>query len=861
MNLTEVKKSLDRMFAAPPKQGAKRNIVFWYDGTGAFAEEIDGLALENAEVIKVDDNSEFAAKFYIERTNTTGNILVYSATPRPDNKDNWLTDTIKYSQTFSTDEASLILLNYKMDNALRPVTERYKAFFRNNDRCRKFESYGTTVLSETKLSIDVLETKFDIAVLSALCKLPAPDFDGVIRELLLQVSVGETALINSIDKFANLDKLWVLIKKAYGYYFEECDFEKLIILLLVTHLSHSISTKLPAAWENFNAHNTNCFVFVDNFMKNVAFEADYNVVAAFAADKLRLDDQLNHWSINDIIDCDTFMAFDHYILSLLYTKIGASDADYEALRKLINNRRNRRFFEDFETEYTLLLYACDFLGLLNKHKFFTADDPSKTWKLYEQELYKFDSYYRAFICTYDKLTAQDDYHELLEMIENAYTNRYLGELSVKWSESLETLKNDNGEIDWRIAGITPQTDFYSLNVRRFVRDNERIVVIISDALRYESAVELTQILNTEQKGSSELSSMLGTIPSYTKLGMAALLPHKHIEITDNSDILADDISTQGTDNRDKILKKHKAESVAITYEKIAAMNKPQMVDAFGGKKLIYIYHNAIDARGDNASTEREVFDATEKAFRELSSLVQKLKNNISAINILITADHGYIYKRIPLQESDKTPKETEGSIEAKRRFILTKQESVQPYTQTVSLGYLGNADIKAIVPRSVNCFKVQGAGSNYVHGGASLQEVVVPVIKFKSDKNSTRSMEAKKVGLSLQSISRKITSVIFYQEFFQREAVTEKLLPLRVKAYFESSTGERISNENIIIAESTSAAAAERTYKEKFTLRNIPYDKTKPYYLVIKEDDEVVEHEIERIPFTIDLVFGGGIQF
>ena len=99
--------------------------------------------------------------------------------------------------------------------------------------------------------------------------------------------------------------------------------------------------------------------------------------------------------------------------------------------------------------------------------------------------------------------------------------------------------------------------------------------------------------------------------------------------------MIDGISTQGTENREKILKLVKPESVAITYDSLISMSKPQMKEKLDGMKLIYIYHNSIDARGDNAGTEKEVFEATEKCFKELSQLIKTLKNNISAINIII----------------------------------------------------------------------------------------------------------------------------------------------------------------------------------------------------------------------------------
>lgn len=847
MNLTEVKKSLERQFARELSQGSVRNIVFWYDEEGVFAGDIDSLELEGVKIIKLYDNNMFAVKLYIEESDTTGNLLVYSPLPRPANKENWLTDTIKYSQTFSTDETSLNLLNFKIDSALRHVVARYRLFFRKSERCRRFEGYQLAPYTVTKI---------DVGVLATLCKLPAPNLDHVVRTLLIELANGETTIYDSIAKFGSIDALWTLIQKAYGYVFPEQSLEKLAIMLQVTHLSHSFNGNLPKEWLTYVSSNSNCFVFVDNFMKNTQLWEEYNKLAGFVEDKLNLSVRVPKWNIDEIIDCDTFEEFDHSIISRICENISLQAAEYERYRKVIHSRRNRRYYPQFETEYNALLHACEFLELVRLHAGLPGLTMAKLFENYTETYYKLDGSYRHFLLSYDKLADQDGFMQLFEKVENSYTNWYLNELSMKWCAFLDDEKT------WQVPGVTSQQGFYEKYVRRFVSENERLVVIVSDGLRYESAVELNTLLNGEQKGTSKLDVMLGVIPSYTALGMAALLPHKSITVTDNADIVIGGISTKGTENREKILKLVKEEAVAITYENIMSLTKQQMVEKFSGVKLIYIYHNTIDARGDNAATEHEVFEATEKCFRELSGLVRALRNNISAINILITADHGYIYRRTPLAERDKTPREDAIGIESKRRFILTKADADIQGTQAFSLNYLVKDEtIRTVIPRVTNCFKAQGSGSCYVHGGTSLQEVVIPVIRFKSDKNLSRSMSAKKVSLSLTNLSRKITSVITHLTFYQNEPVGEKLLPLRVTAYFADEAGNRISNENIIIAESTSGNPGDRTYKEKFTLKDMAYDKAKEYYLILKDEDELVNREYAIIPFVIDLVFGGSIQF
>jgi len=849
MNLTEVKKSLERQFDRELSQGSKRNIVFWYDEEGVFADSIDTLALDNVKLVKLFDNNMFAVKLYIEETDRENNLLVYSPLPHPANRENWLTDTIKYSQTFSTDETSLILLNYKIDNALRSVVAKYKLFFRSNERSKKFEGFGLAPYSEPKI---------DLGVLSVLCKLPAPNLDNVVRVLLTEMARGENTVYESIAKLGNLDAFWSLVNKFYGYSFKEQSLDKLAIMLLCSHFSHGINGKMPKEWQVYVSENSNCYVFADNFMKNNQVWDDYNFVANFVADKLALSDRADKWTIDEIADCDTFEDFDRSIISRITNNITQNAGEYGHYRKILNSRKNRRYYPQFETEYETLLHACEYLELTVNYKTLPGTTTATLFDGYVKNLYKLDSCYRHFIFSYDRLDDNSDWNALFDMVENSYTNWYLNELSMKWC----TLWDD--EETWRLPGVTSQQGFYDKYARRFVADNERLIVIISDGLRYESAVELNNILNREQKGASELDVMLGVIPSYTALGMASLLPHKQLDITEKADFEIQGISTEGTDNRGKILRLVKNESIAIQYDDVMELSKQKKLsEKFMGMKLIYIYHNSIDARGDNAPTENEVFEATDKTFKDLSGLVRKLRNEVSAINIIITADHGYIYRRTPLAEHDKTPKQELAGVKSKRRFILAKENIEKQGTQNFSMDYLtkNHNGMYAVLPRITNCFKVQGSGTRYVHGGTALQEVVIPVIRFKSDKNLTRSMSAKKVSLGLTNLSRKITSVITHFTFFQNEPVDEKHLPLRVTAYFADEKGNRISNENIIIAESTSKKPEERTYKEKFTLKDMAYDKGATYYLILKDEDELVNTELEKIPFVIDLVFGGSIRF
>ncbi|MGI6731587.1 MAG: hypothetical protein ACOX5F_06820 [Anaerovoracaceae bacterium] len=55
---------------------------------------------------------------------------------------------------------------------------------------------------------------------------------------------------------------------------------------------------------------------------------------------------------------------------------------------------------------------------------------------------------------------------------------------------------------------------------------------------------------------------------------------------------------------------------------------------------------------------------------------------------------------------------------------------------SITLGdILGNDDPRIIsLPVGSDVFKVTGGGQNYVHGGSSLQEMIIPVVHVRTNK-------------------------------------------------------------------------------------------------------------------------------
>ena len=88
---------------------------------------------------------------------------------------------------------------------------------------------------------------------------------------------------------------------------------------------------------------------------------------------------------------------------------------------------------------------------------------------------------------------------------------------------------------------------------------------------------------------------------------------------------------------------------------------------FTGKDVVYVFHNQIDTRGDTQNTEDEVFTACKEAVTEIYDIIKRISSNGNTHRFIITSDHGFIYRRDKLSESDKIDIQTDKDLRTNRR--------------------------------------------------------------------------------------------------------------------------------------------------------------------------------------------------
>jgi hypothetical protein len=237
------------------------------------------------------------------------------------------------------------------------------------------------------------------------------------------------------------------------------------------------------------------------------------------------------------------------------------------------------------------------------------------------------------------------------------------------------------------------------------------------------------------------------------------------------------------------------------------------------QRVIYFYHDIIDATGDNQKSEHYAFRSVGDALRELEGSIGRLFGTYGVARIIVTSDHGFLYQATPLESTEKADR-VEGNIfSGNRRYALGRGLSLPTGARKLSLAYLG-VDEEAVIAAGLNRF-ASGGGARFVHGGALPQESILPLIICRNVRVASRRTGQKPVEVRLANRERLITDYRFKAAFFQDQKVDEEYRPrrLRVALYQE---GERISNEVTLAFDSTEDAA-RRQVDVIFSIREKEY--------------------------------------
>lgn len=832
--------TLNARFRQPLPDYYPRRIIVWRDEDGEFAETVNEIKLENARLLVMRPDHMFELRRQIEMDYAQENLLLYCPLRFDTPQENWLLDVFLYSEEFRADYWSLLFdeLNIENSQTMREYAHTVSSFFASKERRMKLKALRETYSDETALQTGIF---------CVLCGLKTHDMQAVTRTVL--AADAENSPLDTLAKFCGEDAFWQVMKREYGYE------GKHSAALLTCHILNSAAMVYAGdeALPGLNGsarHSQNAYSLFSAWLRedsaglmDICRQAEQtgNIPARLAA--------LNHTVLTGL---GVYPAVDQLLLASALKSFAADTYNADAAERLLQARADKPWYGAFSAYYTVVRALNDIQLFYQAHRQgLRFTDAEAAWRSYANDLYRMDQGYRSFCNAYEAalgsglMVLEDDLKAAQTAVERLYKNWFLADLNAGWTDLLK-----EEPLEKALPYQIPQTQFYE----RFAAGTEnRVFVIISDGMRYETARELTERLNAKLNGNSACSPMVAAIPTVTPVGMAALLPHRRLRMEDDLRIRCDGLSTEAPD-REAVLKAQKRDSAAVGFDAFRQMNRAQRQELARSAKIIYIYHDVIDASGESGG---KVPTACETAMNDLIQITRTLVNELSASTILITADHGFLYTQSPLDEYEKTDRDVvEGEVlEYKRRHAVVKAPRHDPRAVYLPLTAVGREDLTGVFPRGCMRFRLQGGGSSYMHGGLSLQELMVPLIQYQNKKTGQKGFTAiKKTDVILLGDQRKISNNIFTLAFFQKEPCIGKVLPRRIMARFEDGSGQVISDEHMIDAASVAPENNDRVTRVTFRLLGSGYDRTADYWLVLTDREE--ERELERISFTIDVVFG-----
>jgi uncharacterized protein (TIGR02687 family) len=809
----------------------RKRLVFWYDEGGQMQEFVNSLELPGIEVLRLNHNAFTLKHRILTGEQPEKGFIIYSKESRPDDGNNWLLDLEVQAIPFSADMGSLYAAECGIAMELKQkVIDTHLEFFKTVGNRQKLTS---------RLHEGMDAPAIEKEMLAVVCRTES-NYDALTFALAKEALEDKTDMVDCLEKYNLSDLYWNEVQIHFGYD-KSKKLKDLLIVLFRNDMLHPVGG---------DTLTNEAHIFMRDWRDSRLYGDMYKAWSTLLEQELNIRETLQNYTLEQLLPIESFPCVDKLIAQHLQMEVANSTITVEQIESIVNEREHKIFFSVAAHTIRALLEARRLIEDIDqKMSSLIINSAEEGFKLYCNELYTIDLHYRHYFREAKNAESVGLLASITEMVQRSYTNGYLMLLANKWQPMVDGLKK------WQLNGIISQRNFYDYYVAPYVVKSNKLFVIISDALRYETMIEMEQrIAGVSRMATMMKPAMLSTLPSYTQLGMAALLPNCNLSYDRPVDIVfADGMSTQGTESRGKVLKNKVVKSLAVTSENFLTITSPKTY--FKDFDLIYIYSNVIDKTGDNKDTEGKVFAATEDEFTNVLKVVDLIRNG-NGSNILITSDHGYLFQNEELDESDFTDFKVMGNIiQDTRRFVVgtNLQEGVAVNTwKSEDVGLKEGVQVQTA--KGMNRIRKQGSGSRFVHGGSMLQEIVVPVLHVNIQKKS----DVSQVNVDILNKRSRLTTNNQTISFYQNEAVTEKIKGVTLRLGFYDANDNLISDAVTLIFDSQNSDSTQREQKHIFMFKN-QLSKLNGQEVILKMEKKVMDSEqftlYKEVPYKVSVMF------
>lgn len=354
---------------------------------------------------------------------------------------------------------------------------------------------------------------------------------------------------------------------------------------------------------------------------------------------------------------------------------------------------------------------------------------------YESDYCFIDQYYRQANETYFGIDPTNELFDTVQKVKRCLDQNYsklCNRINLEWTKCLKET-GGIGEVH-----LLRQYNFYDEKIKSV---QKKVVVIVSDALRYEVAQELIGEL-AKSRHIASLKPAIAMLPSETKYCKPSLLPHRELKLYGKGevqDMAVDDHILDTTQKRSEHLQVYRDGAVCVPFETVAEYNQEKNREIFK-HPLVYIFHDVIDKTGHDGNA-KQIVNSCRDAINELKKMIPKIHASYNVTEVYITSDHGFLFNDIMFADKDKHKIE-EDCLERSTRYYLTKSKDEVSGVVKFPLGEVSGMvnvdDVMVAVPMGTNRFAAPSGGYMFTHGGAALQELIIPIITSRQERDDNK---------------------------------------------------------------------------------------------------------------------------
>ncbi len=297
---------------------------------------------------------------------------------------------------------------------------------------------------------------------------------------------------------------------------------------------------------------------------------------------------------------------------------------------------------------------------------------------------------------------------------------------------------------FHLPNVLQQADVYRDVVEPERVRHQRVAYVLVDALRFEMARELSQEhLKDQRDWEVDLRAALATPPTVTDVGMTALLPgaERGLALSHSKNRLTPSLaeSSEGTFYLRERRVAYVAKLVEGTFVEAKLQELAPLTDVHLSESLqdaeLALITSTEDIDGlceSNPTVARRVLD---EVFVQLRRALKTLfKRGFQSV--VVTADHGYLFGEGLIAGEPTDPPGGKTALLKRRVWVGKGGAELSGFLRT-PLSALGlTSDLELVTPRNLAVFKVRGGSKLYFHGGLSLQEVLIPVLTVRAEKQA-----------------------------------------------------------------------------------------------------------------------------